>query len=344
MRNGSPNTVLVVDDMRQNLDLMCRVLTAEGYAVWAAADGVAALKAMQRHKPDLVLLDVMMPGLDGFEVCRQIKGDPQTRLTPVVLLTASNGHDDRIQGIEAGADDFLSKPPDWQELVARVRSLVRLKAYTDEMDSAESLIVTLALTIEARDAYTEGHCERLARYATAMGQRLGLGEEDLAALYRGGFLHDLGKIGVPDAILLKAGRLTPAEVRLMQRHTILGDSLCSHLQSLRRVRPIVRQHHERLDGSGYPDGLRGDAISMGAQIMGVVDVFDALTTTRPYRLELTAAEACGVLMQEVERGWRSRSLVETLAGLAAEDAFLISDRTVGSRCLMQEPALTCAVN
>ncbi len=317
--------VQVVDDMPQNGELMRRILTDEGYTVKAAADGVGALKALRRHKPDIVLLDVLMPGLDGFKVCRQIKCDPQTRLTPVVLVTAWDGWEDRIRGIEAGADGFISKPPDWQELVARVWSLVRFKTYTDELESVESLIVTLALTIEARDAYTQGHCERLARYATALGSRLGLGEEDLAALYRGGFLHVLGKIGVPDAILLNTGPLSPAEFAVMKRHTILGDSLCSHLQSLRRVRPIVRQHHERLDGTGYPDGRSGQEIAPVAQIMGIVDVFDALTTGRPYRPAMTTAQACEKLREEVERGWRSREFVEEFIALTGEKGFVIAE-------------------
>ena len=246
-----------------------------------AADGCEALERVRNDRPDLVLLDVMMPGLNGFEVCRTLKGDAATRLVPVVLVTALRHADDRVQGIEAGADDFITKPFNAHELRARVRSLIRIKRYTDDLESAESVIVSLALTIEARDRYTDGHCQRLASYGSAVGRHLGLAEDDITALVRGGFLHDIGKVGVPDAILLKAGRLTPPEYEVMKRHTAIGERLCGELRALRRVRPIVRHHHERLDGSGYPDGLRGDAIPLVAQIIGIVDVFDAITTSRP---------------------------------------------------------------
>src|SRR5581483_1268917 len=219
-----------------------------------------ALDAVHRLHPDVVLMDVHMPGVDGFEACRLLKRDAATRFVPIVLVTALRNADDRIRGIDAGADDFLTKPINQPELRARVRSLVRLKRYTDDFDTAESVILSLALTIEARDACTKGHCQRLVGYASALGHHLELGEEELAALRRGAYLHDIGKVGVPDAVLLKPGRLTPAEYERMKQHTLIGDRLCGKLQSLRRVRPIVRHHHEHLDGSGYPDGLKGDAI------------------------------------------------------------------------------------
>src|SRR5690606_37002025 len=213
--------------------------------------------------------------LDGFAACRVLKNDARTRLTPVVLMTGAAEREDRMQAIECGADDFLAKPIDFTELKARVRSLVRLKRYTDELDSAESVILSLARTVEARDPLTEGHCERIDSYAVGLGRRLGLATEDLAALHRGGFLHDIGKIAVPDAVLFKPGPLTPEELAIMRMHPVVGDQLCGNLRSLARVRPIVRHHHERLDGSGYPDGLRGDRIPLLAQIVSVVDVFDA---------------------------------------------------------------------
>jgi putative two-component system response regulator len=264
---------------------------------------------------DLVLMDVMMPGVDGFEACRAIKQDATTRLTPVVLVTSLNDTASRIRGIEAGADDFVSKPFCAPELLARVRSLLRIKLYTDDLESAESIIMSLALTIEARDVTTNGHCQRLAVYAANLGRALGLDEQDVAALERGGFLHDVGKVGIPDAILLKPGPLTPAEYQLIKQHTIIGDRLCGELRSLRNVRPIVRSHHERLNGTGYPDGLRGDAIPLLAQIMAVVDVFDALTTDRPYRAARPFAETADTLRTEVARGWWRPDLVETFLEL-----------------------------
>jgi putative two-component system response regulator len=263
-----------------------------------------------REHPDLVLMDVMMPKLNGFGVCEQIKQNKATRLTPVVLITALCKREDRIQGINAGADDFLIKPINIRELTARARSLIRLKRYTDDLDTAESVIVSLALVIEARDAYTDGHCNRLADYATALGSALGLGNEDVAALYRGGYLHDVGKVGIPDAVLLKSGRLTKEEYTQIQQHPVIGDRLCGELRSLRRVRPIVRHHHERLDGTGYPDRLTGDDIPLLAQIMGIVDVYDAITTERPYKPAVRSDRAFEELTDEAKRGWRRSDLVE----------------------------------
>src|SRR5690606_36967564 len=236
---------------------------------------------------------------------RSLKDSPETRLIPVVLITALRDAESRLEGIRAGADDFLSKPFSAPELSARAYSLLRLKRYTDDLDSAESVLISLAKTIEARDPTTQGHCERLASTGVALGRALQLPPDDLAALHRGGYLHDIGKVGIPDAVLLKAGPLTEEETAIMRRHTIIGDRLCGELRMLRNVRPIVRSHHERLDGSGYPDGLVGDEVPLLAQIMAIADVFDALTSWRPYRDPIPAADACAVLRSEVARGWRS---------------------------------------
>jgi putative two-component system response regulator len=310
--------VLVVDDIDANRALVTALLTRDGYDVSVAGSGREALDSVRRDRPDLILLDVMMPGLNGFDVCGALKQDPATRLIPIVLVTALHHSEDRIRSIEAGADDFISKPFNAHELRARVQSLIRIKRYTDDLDSAESVIISLALTIEARDRYTEGHCQRLSSYASDFGRHLGFGEDDVTALVRGGFLHDIGKVGIPDAILLKPGRLTPEEYRVMQQHAAIGDRLCGELRSLRRVRPIVRHHHERLDGSGYPDGLRGDAIPLLAQLMGIVDVFDALTTARPYKPALSIPAAAQELAWEADRGWHRRDLVDTFIQLVGE--------------------------
>ena len=314
-RSASAGVVLVVDDAPANVELLKNLLTREGYVVFTAFNGEQALEMVARERPDLVLMDVVMPKLSGYEVCQRIKQDKATRLTPVVLTTALQQREDRLQGINAGADDFLTKPVDVHELKARVHSLVRLKRFTDDLDSAESVIMSMALVIEARDAYTDGHCQRLAGYATALGTSLRLSDEDLSALYRGGFLHDLGKVGIPDSVLLKADQLTRVEYAAMQQHPIIGDRLCGELRSLRRVRPIVRHHHERLDGSGYPDGLKGDAIPMLAQIMGVVDVFDAITTERPYKMAASPGHAYEELTNEAKKGWRRKDLVEAFIAL-----------------------------
>jgi putative two-component system response regulator len=302
--------VLVADDTESVRTLFQRLLSADGHEVIIASDGAEALDAIHRQRPDVILLDISMPLVDGLEVCRRLKADPATRLTPVVLVTGQTGLDDRIKGIEAGADEFLSKPVHPHELRARVRSLSRVKHLIDALDSAEAAFMSLALTIEARDPHTNGHCERLARHAVRLGRAIGLEDEELEALHRGGYLHDVGKVGVPDAVLLKPGPLTAAEMAQMRRHPEIGDTLCAPLQSLRSVRPIILCHHERIDGSGYPAGLRGDEVPLLAHIVGIVDVYDALTSQRPYRPALSPEEAIRHLIREVEAGRFARVYVD----------------------------------
>jgi len=308
-------TIVVVDDEQPTLTLLVRLLTMEGYQVHTAVDGTTGLALVEHQLPDVVLLDVRLPGIDGFEVCRRIKQNPETRLTPVVMITGLHAREHRIEAIHAGADEFLSKPFDFEELRARVRSLLRIKRYTDELESAESVILSLALTVEARDAYTEGHCHRLATYSTALGAALHLPDEDIAALHRGGYLHDVGKIGIPDAVLLKPGRLTPAEFELMKQHPVIGERLCGNLRSLGLVRSIVRHHHERLDGQGYPDGLSGDAVPILAQIVSIADAYDAITTTRPYRAAASPEHAYDELRADIAGGGRRAELVEAFIAL-----------------------------
>lgn len=338
--------MLIVDDAQANREFLARVLERDGYETDFARDGREAVDAVVRAQPDLVLMDVRMPVVDGVEACRAIKENPATCLVPVVLVTALDGADDRIRGIDAGADDFLAKPFNVPELRARVRSLIRLKRYTDDLDTADSVITSLALTIEARDECTEGHCQRLAGYASALGRHLQLSETDLAALTRGAYLHDIGKVGIPDAVLLKTGRLTPAEYELMKQHTVIGDRLCGELRSLRSVRPIVRHHHERLNGSGYPDALRGDAIPLVAQITGIVDVFDALTTARPYKAALPVELACEELAAEAARGWRRSDLVDTFNRLVRNGGIprydLPGDGKNVSACVNHERGEPCS--
>jgi putative two-component system response regulator len=284
-------------------------VTDLGHEAVVVPDGLAALAQIAAEPPDLLLSDVAMPGLSGFELCRRVKADPATRLLPVVLITAI-GDDQKIKGIEAGADDFLRKPFSVGELRARIRSLLRMKAFLSQLEHAEAILCTLGRSIEARDPYTEGHCERLAKYAVGLGGILGLPEEDLSALRRGGYLHDLGKVAVPDAILLKPGPLTAAEREVMRTHPVVGGEICRPLHSLQAVVPIIRHHHERQDGSGYPDGLRGETIPQTARILQVVDVFDALTTDRPYRRALAQATALEALEIEACSGWWDPRIVE----------------------------------
>ncbi len=312
--------VLVIDDEPGNRDMMTRVLHKHDYLVQTIETGERALEWLAHAPvlPDLILLDVMMPGIDGFEVCRRIKTNPVTQLIPVVMLTSLDQRQHRIDGINAGADEFLSKPVQFEELTARAANLVRLKRHVDDLESAQSVIVSLALTVEARDPYTQGHCQRLARYSTAVGRHLGLNTEELTALERGAYLHDVGKIGVSDAILLKRGPLDAREFEQMKTHTTIGERLCGEMRSLRAVRPIVRHHHERLDGSGYPDALCGDQIPLTAQIVGVVDAYDAMTTARPYRRALSEAHAREELLRDVREGRMSPEIVRVFIGLDRE--------------------------
>jgi putative two-component system response regulator len=307
--------ILVVDDEPAIVTFLKRILLAEGHTVNSACDGSEALRAVAAAPPDVVLLDVRLPGLDGIEVCRHLKGAAATRLLPIILVTGLADRHQQIEGIKAGADDFLKKPIDVEELLVRVRSLGRMKRYTDDLDSATAIVITLAEMIESRDGRTEGHCHRMANYATALGRHIGLGDDELRALHRGGFLHDMGMLAIPDGVLQKTGPLTPQEFELVKSHTVIGDSLCQTLRSLHPVRPIVRHHHERLDGSGYPDGLCGDAIPLVAQITALVDTYDGATTRRPYQDAQSMSQALELLRRHVERGWKRHDLVEAFCDL-----------------------------
>ena len=302
--------VLLADDYEPILVGLSALLETAGHTVVTARNGREAVAVAIAERPDVILLDVMMPEVSGIEACARLKAAPETRFTPVVLISGSGERQNRVAGREAGADDFLSKPVDVDELTARVSSAIRLKRLTDELESAEALFLTLGRIVEARDPYTEGHCERLAHHAVALGMALDLPAPDLDALYRGAFLHDIGKIAVPDRVLLSQGKLTPEEFTLMKRHPVIGDELCATLRSLDRVRPIIRHHHERLDGGGYPDGLAGDQVPLLAQIVRVVDVFDALTTDRPYRKALPAGTAYKMLLEDASAGWCSTEIVK----------------------------------
>jgi putative two-component system response regulator len=311
----STGTILIADDNLANLELLSGLLEVEGYQVRCVLDGRQALETLRTNSIDLALLDVMMPEADGFAVCREIKSAPETRFIPVVLVTALTGSADRIRGIECGADDFLSKPINREELLARVRSLLRLKQFTDDLECAETVLFSLALSIEAKDPYTEGHCDRLGKYSVDLAERLGLQAEMQVALRRAGTVHDIGKVAVPDHILLKPGPLDSEEWKIMKQHPLIGERICSPLKSFRHVLPIIRHHHEKLDGSGYPDGLKGKEIPLTAQIMQTVDVYDALTTTRPYRKALSPKEAFAILNAEVKKGWWDGALVNHLESL-----------------------------
>ncbi len=289
---------------------MAQILQSRGYYVQAVQNAYEAERLIPVQPPDLILLDVIMPGKTGYDLCRELKAQSATRLIPVVMMTGLTDREDKIRGIEAGADDFLNKPIFPEELFARVRSLLKLKEFTDELENAEDVLCTLGLSVEARDPYTEGHCERLSRYASEMGQHLGLDEESVVALRRGGYLHDLGKITVPDEILKKGANLTPEEWEIMKQHPITGETICRPLKSLRKVLPLIRNHHEHWNGSGYPDGLRGEDIPLLARILQVVDVYDALITERPYKPALPHEQAAETMRHEAAAGLWDSALVD----------------------------------
>jgi putative two-component system response regulator len=323
-------TILVVDDQEPNRELLDELLTAQGFKVITVPDGASAFLELTRTQVDLVLMDVMMPNLSGFEICDKIKSNPETCLIPVVLITALSEKEDRIEGIKAGADDFLTRPVDRTELLARVRSLLRLKQRTDELERAEAVLFTLARSIEGKDPYTHGHCERLSEGSARLGAHLGLAEEEITALRRAGVVHDIGKVAVPDAILLKPGKLTEDEWKLMREHSVVGERICAPLKSFRLVLPIIRHHHEKLDGSGYPDGLRGDAIPMTARILQIVDVYDALTTARPYKRAFSIADAFQTMREEVDKGWWDRHIFDEFEQLIKSSTANLLSRSAGA--------------
>src|SRR5271169_3341861 len=302
-------SILVVDDNAVNAALLKEMLTRRGYPTVAVQNAAAAEAEIRREAPDLILLDVVMPGKSGYELCRELKEDSKTRLIPIVMITGLTDREDRLKGIEAGADDFLTKPISAEELFARVKSLLKLKEFTDELETADSVLCTLGLSVEARDPYTEGHCERLARNAVDLGRYLGVDQESIVALERGGYLHDLGKIAVPDEILKKGSDLTPAEWTIMKQHPLTGERICRPLRSLRLVLPIIRHHHEHSDGSGYPDGLRAGEIPLLPRILQVVDIYDALRTARPYKLALGHDQAAVTMRAEAQSGLWDEELV-----------------------------------
>jgi cyclic di-GMP phosphodiesterase len=301
--------ILVVDDQPSIAGLMSQLLSIRGYDVVTACNVDQAQAEIRRQTPDLILSDVVMPGRSGYEFCRELKDDPATRLIPFVLITGLSDSGDKVRGIEAGADDFLNKPVLAEELIARVKSLLRLKEFTDELETVDSVLCTLGLIVEGRDPYTEGHCERLALNASFLGRHLGMDGDSIVALRRGGYLHDLGKIAIPDEILKKGSNLSPEEWEVMRRHPIIGENICRPLKSLRLVLPIIRHHHEHSDGSGYPDGWAGSDIPVLPRILQVVDVYDALTTARPYKPALSHEAAAQTMREEANRGLWDAELV-----------------------------------
>jgi putative two-component system response regulator len=307
--------VLVIDDQPQSLEAMRQALHPLGFEVWQALDGETGFLLARERQPDVILLDVMMPGVDGYEVCRRLKADEETRLLPVVFFTGLDSRQARLRGLEVGATDFLSKPFDLVELEVRVRNLVHFRRLTQDLDDAEKMLFAVARTIEARDEGTGEHCDRLSQLAAQLGEHIGLDQEAVKALRRAGYLHDIGKVAVPDAVLLKPARLNQGEWRIMRSHVEIGVKICAPLRTLRPVLPIIRHHHEHSNGSGYPDSLSGEHIPLLARVFQVVDVFDALTNDRPYRKALAVDEALELQREETLRGWWDREIFDAFAAM-----------------------------
>lgn len=325
MRGGTQSLVdtatariLAVDDMATNRKLLGYVLKAPEYQVIEAADGFEALDILRRESVDVVLLDVMMPGIDGFETCRRIREELGLDLLPVIMVTAMGTPDDVVRGMEVGADDYVTKPFNGAELLARVRAALERKRLTDRLDDTESVLFSLARMVEARDENTGDHCDRLAHMSVAFGKELGLGYDELEALRRGGVLHDIGKLGIPDDILLKKAKLDEGEWQIMKQHPVIGAALCGPLHTMKRTVEIVRCHHERWDGSGYPAGLAGEDIPLLARVFQIVDIFDALSTERPYKPAFPQEKVIEIMERETAAGFWDPKLVEAFLKMLRE--------------------------
>ena len=306
----TPYRVLIVDDEEAHRSLEKAILEPPKYLVTEVSNGLEALDLLKSQAFDVILMDKRMPGLDGDETTRRIRSDLQAMMLPIIMVTGSNSSVDLEISMEAGASDFIRKPYNPVELVARVDAAAARKRLTDQLDDAESVLFALARMVEAKDGNTGDHCSRLAHNSVAFGRHLGLAEDELIALRRGGVLHDIGKLGIPDNILLKPGKLTEEEWVIMRQHTTIGAKLVGSLKSMQLTMPIVHFHHERWDGSGYPLGLKGEDIPLLARVFQIVDIHDALANRRPYKAALTQEDVIKIMEDETEKGWRQPELMK----------------------------------
>jgi putative two-component system response regulator len=280
---GERPLVLVIEDEPTQRSLLTRVLEREDYDVLGIGNGEMGLRAIVEYGPQMVLLDLSLPGMDGFEVCRRLRADPLTATLPVIVITAHTSMEDMVAALDAGADDFLAKPVQHVELLARMRSAMRLRRAITSLERATQIVAALANAVEAKDVGLVHHCRWLAHHAARVGVHVGLRGEELEAVAYGALLHDVGKIGVPEHLLRKEGPLTEDEWGLMRRHPEIGERICRPLSASRAFAPIIRHHHERFNGEGYPDRLRGEEIPLGARIVAVADAYEAMVHGRPYQ-------------------------------------------------------------
>lgn len=307
--------ILIVDDEEAHQKLEKAILLAPEFEVTVANNGDEALTCIRQQEFDVILLDKRMPGMTGDEVCRYIRQELGLLLLPIIMVTGTSSHDELEKSLLLGANDFIRKPYAPMELVARVRAAANKKRVTDQLDSAESMLFALARMVEAKDEGTGDHCSRLEHMALVFGKELGLNSQELLALRRGGVLHDIGKLGIPDNLLLKNGPLTDEEWHIMRQHSAIGSRLCSGLKSMKLTVPIIRHHHERWDGGGYPDGLKGEEIPLLARVFQVVDIYDALTSDRPYKKAFPKGKVIAIFEEETEKGWRDPELVSVFLTL-----------------------------
>ncbi len=311
--------ILVADADPTQCDFYAQVLTADGHRVEPKAGGATLLAAAREHGADLVILGVELPGQSGEEICRLIKAHPGLEYLPVILVAAREEGVGKERALASGADDFLTLPVDRNELRARIRSLLRLRHYYHDLEERESVILSLSGVLEAKDPYTNGHSARVGEMSVQLAREMGLSVDFAASLKIGGLLHDIGKVAVPERILHKPVPLTDEEYEIVKAHPVTGWEICKDLHSAHPVLPCIRYHHERYDGRGYPDGLAGDAIPLGARIMGLADVYDALTSERAYRAGMSPPRAYEILTAENDRGMWDPEVFRAFASLYRRD-------------------------
>ena len=324
--------ILIVDDDPFQRKLESEIISMQNHIVIEASNAEEAIHLLQNSNIDVLLLDKNMPGMDGDVLCDTIRNELGLKLLPIIMVTGSSNRDEMVKSLNAGANDFINKPFHPAELVARVNAAAKLKRVTDQLDDMESMLYSLAKMIEAKDEHTGDHCERLSSLSQQFGKRLGLGSEELNALGKGGVLHDIGKLGIPDAILMKPDRLTDEELTIMQSHPVIGHKLCSGLKSMKTTAPIILHHHERWDGSGYPHGLKGDEIPILAQIFQLIDIFDALTFERPYKPALPIDRAIEIIQEETAKGWRNPELVDQFIEFVYTDKYFEKSTEESESC------------
>jgi putative two-component system response regulator len=298
--------IMIVEDDPRSVKLMEAYLLPEGYEITRASDGFEALNKIEQEPVDVILLDVMMPNVNGYDVCKQLKADRNLRFIPIIMMTALTGKEDKIKGIEAGADEFVTKPVDREELLARIKSLLKVKALNEQLEDAENVLYVLNNILDAKDHYTQGHSQRVTNLALKLAKELRLSGPDQEILKKAGLVHDIGKIGVSEAILNKPSTLTPEEFEEIKKHSTWSEKICSPLKSMKNILPIIRHHHERIDGAGYPDGLKGDNIPLGARILAIADAYDAMSSDRPYRKGMPKEKAIQILKECAGTQWDAK--------------------------------------